>query len=540
MEDNTITNMVDHERSLGHEPFHLMAAKLADRFLEISDERPVFIANVVGSTIWEAYLNTFEPKDRQHFTCNACKSFIQRYGHLVYIDDNLQLQSAIWDASVVPAFYKQTIETLRKFVLKRGVAICWPFYSSEYLIGHQERGGWNHFFARVGEHSKCSNLTKEPHEISAEKKQNFITVSRAISEFDLGVAKQALGLLRSDSLYRSEKVLGVAEAFHTLHQDILDNPLSKTSLLWLYVAKNPDGFCHIKSSMIGTLLEDISIGRLSGTQVARRFKDKMDPTKYQRPTAAPSDGNIEQAEKIVKEMGFDRSLLRRFARIDEVPLIWAPHELKDVDNSNSGVFGHLKSKSQTKEIEAPEKRVTWAWFVKNVLNDATKIEVEIQSMSYFYNLCGFLTATYDDAPCLFQWGNHFSQYVYVNKSNAISWGLPSFGYVNVTGIVEAPHMWANAKNNGNHGDCVVLILEGCKDTRMRENQSGLALFPEALVSSLHGVRSTIEAFSRKGTLSGYSDASVCGLKVQKGENYNTNIRVTTNLGIAKYQIDMWE
>lgn len=55
--------------------------------------------------------------------------------------------------------------------------------------------------------------------------------------------------------------------------------------------------------MIGTLLDDIASG-MSFDSVSRRFAEKMHPLQYQRPQAAPSAGNIAQAEKIVEKLEF--------------------------------------------------------------------------------------------------------------------------------------------------------------------------------------------------------------------------------------------
>ena len=43
--------------------------------------------------------------------------------------------------------------------------------------------------------------------------------------------------------------------------------------------------------------------------------------------------------------------------------------------------------------------------------------------------------------------------------------------------------------------------------------AGCALFPEIIRSELHGVRSVIEAYSKRNGISGYSDASACGIWV---------------------------
>ena len=63
------------------------------------------------------------------------------------------------------------------------------------------------------------------------------------------------------------------------------------NLTWLAVATAPAGFCHVRSSMIGTLLEDVAAG-MPFDAIKQRFDAKMHPLQYQRPTAMPSVPSI--------------------------------------------------------------------------------------------------------------------------------------------------------------------------------------------------------------------------------------------------------
>ena len=53
----------------------------------------------------------------------------------------------------------------------------------------------------------------------------------------------------------------------------------------------------------------------------------------------------------------------------------------------------------------------------------------------------------------------------------------------------------------------MLVIADARETK----QSGSALFPEFLKAELHGIRATIEAYSKKGHRSGdFEDALACG------------------------------
>ena len=134
-------------------------------------------------------------------------------------------------------------------------------------------------------------------------------------------------LLDSEQLYRSEKVAGPARWLMALHERlaaIKKKPHVREAIVWRAVATAPPGFCHVRSTMVGTLLADLA-AHMPFHQVRRRFSDKMHPLQYQRPTAAPSAGNIAQAEKAMKELDAAGALARRFARLEDLQAtLWTP------------------------------------------------------------------------------------------------------------------------------------------------------------------------------------------------------------------------
>ena len=106
------------------------------------------------------------------------------------------------------------------------------------------------------------------------------------------------------------------------------------------------------------------------------------------------------------------------------------------------------------------------------------------------------------------------------------------------GIILKPSLWQPGFEH--HGQGVIFILEGAKDSNYQNCGNGL--FPEILKSELREVRATIEAYSRKQSIGGYNEASACGLMIGPDGSLNTNptFRVTTDEGITNYQIDRWE
>src|SRR5690606_29886312 len=218
----------------------------------------------------------------------------------------------------------------------------------------------------------------------------------------------------------------------------------RTNLVWLAVATAPAGFCHPRASMIGTLLEDIAAGK-SYDEVAAAFAAKMHPLRYQRPQAAPAAGTIAAAERRVQELGIQRSLPRRFARLDEVQALWRPAPKKN-DAPASGVFGHLKPKTAkptSAAMNIPAQTMTWVKFRDEVLPTAERIELRAPEHGPYVAL---VTAVNMDAPPILQWDqedarNPVSWYFWNGGSNARSFGLNGGSYVEVEAVALKPSMW---------------------------------------------------------------------------------------------------
>ncbi len=495
-----------------------MSRRLADM------EGPLFKTDV---DLWPVYLDSFKGKDRQYHDCSTCRAFFCRYGGLVTVSEDGSLTPAFWHVEDAPRGYMDTTGKLYEAV--RRSKITGVFLSNDLTLGTAVTDGWRHYAVACPSFARHTSYLKTPGQAAAEKLEDFKNVSRALAEFPLELIDQAVSLLKVDALYRSEKVLGPVLWLRDLHTTISDHRSHRQNIIWKYVAVAPAGFCHPRSSMAGSLLEDLAAG-LPLEDVRKRFAAKMHPLQYQRPQAAPKVGNIARAEDIVAKLGIERSLERRFARIEECQLVWEPKKT----SYPGGVFGHLK-KSKTSPGAAVAGNITWKKFAETVLPGAVSMEVLVPLHG---NFCGLVTATHEDAPPIIQWDlpeqrNPVSWYIYHRGSSAGDWKLTPRQYATVTGITLQPSMW----NGGfeHQGQGVIFLIEDAKDQRSAE----LCLFPEILKSELREVRSVIEAHSRSRKITGYEDASACGLKLHAGTP--TTVRVTDKSGVSIiYNVDRWD
>lgn len=510
-------------------------ARINARFMANVDhgKKPLFTTD--AEDLWGAYLGSFhDPIERQYHNCSACRHFIQRFGSLVTIDDAGMTTPAIWNEEDAPAAYKPALAAMAKAV--RRAKVTGVFLSSEFVWGTPETGAWHHLAVRPTGAMVHIVTTMTAGQKMAEKREDFRTVMHALNEFTQPHLETALTLLKTDALYRSEKVLGQAEWLHALHvARTAARGTGKANAVWLAVARAPAGFCHPRSSMIGTLLEDIAAGKEFG-DVSRAFAAKMHPLAYQRPQAAPAAGAIAAAEKVVKQLGAAGALERRFARLDEVQALWRPAPKKD-EAQAGGVFGHLKAKGEdAPSMKIPAQLMTWEKFQREILPSADRIEIMAPSHGSYTAL---VTAVNADAPPILQWDredarNPVSWYFWNGGSSAAQFGLTANKFHEVNAVALKPSMWGGGFEHQGRG--VMFIIDGAKDSRT----PGLCLFPEILRSEFHGIRSVLEAHSNRTLMQGREEQSAAGLMLNHGSQWHATVRVWSAGKPLEYLLDRWD
>lgn len=527
-----------NDQDRNHDGYEDLLASIRDEFAKNvkNGDTPIFTTD--ASYLYELFLQYLPVNARQHYNCNACRTFVNQFGGLVCVNEKTGEQTPVMWNTNVPDFFAEAVNNIRMRV--KAAKITGVFVTKNRQLGTPHAGGWKHMAVDMPESTLRITKFHTASQISAEKAEEYRLLCDAIKKYRVETVQTAVNLLRSDALYRSEKVLGVAEWFLGIHQAIKGSRYAD-NILWYKASIAPVGFCHVSSSMIGTLLDDIEAG-LDFNTVSRKFADKMNPLKYQRPQAAPAAGNVVQAEKVVERLGIEDSLKRRFARLEELETLWKPRPEKKDTWKPSGIFANIETKIPHKKaiggFEVPAGTMTWEKFQRMVLPTARKIEFLVPDKAMSYS--AILTAADLSAPPILQWDteekrNPFSWYVYNGGSRPASWNLKP-GYVEVTGVVLQPNMWTAGFEH--HGKAVFFILKDAKDNNYRT--SGNALFPENLKPELHEIRSTIEAYSKRAILGGALAASACGLRLQAGSSWNARFRVTSDVGTAIYTLDRWD
>ncbi len=444
-------------------------------------------------------------------------------------------------ASELPAEYQRSIRLL-------DTRVCSSPVTGVFLSNQRHWGTgptpdpkrpdviWTHFRIESPTVSRLS-ATK-----SSELAEDYKTLRRALAEFDQAVVRRCVGLLESEALYRSERFLGPAKWLLDLHVKLGETKdrNRQGNLVWLAVGTAPAGFAHVRSGVLGTLLEDLAAGK-PHADVAAAFAKKLDPRFYQRPQAPPSTGTIDQAERTFAATGAATALRRRFAQLEDLDCLWRPRSTPEtIREAIGGVFAHLRQPTQTQEQSsgAPPQVMTWSKFATKVLPTAERVVFLVPFGSQPF--AALTTAADPTAPNMLRWGNPVSWYQYAEGSPAGRWGLSPGARVAVEAVCLSPPHWGGQETPG-ESHSAFLILEGCRDSQPQ----GLAIFPETLRAEYHGVRAVIEAHSKRGTLEGREEATACGYMLQGTARndrrpWDATLQVLSTGLWTGYRLDRWD
>lgn len=536
-----------HHHEEDEDQFDGFLMSLRRTFMEAtSDGAPIFTSS--ANSLFDAFLDTLPVARRKHYTCHACQRFLERFGGLVVIHKDGSKSSLFWDRPAqYPSFFQTPIDVMRRIVERAHVTGV--FLSEDNVWGtlsdkiNKPPYEWTHMSITPPKNRVFKPVVKNAEQIMAEMREEYEMLSRGVAEFPPFVVQQVNALASSGSLYRGEKVAGPAKWLLELHQELSQGRIGverSKNRLWRATATAPAGFCHVRSGVLGTLLEDVQAG-LPLADIKQRFAEKMDPERYQRPQSPPKAGNIATAEKIVTKLSSEGAFLRRFAHLGDLQLLWQPRPQKPMKPSTRGVFSHLQpGPVPAQQVKQPPITMTWAKFRHDVLPRAEEIEFLVPTGDDSF--VGLVTAASPKAAPILQWDredrrNPVSWYFYVNGSPASRWGLRPHTFHKVSGITLQPPMWYQEDAFPQHGKKVFFLLDGATDLQ----HGGIGFFPEMLRSEYHEIRKTIEAHMHTTSITGLGKPTACGIGLQAGNTgWKYTFRVTANGVKLTYILDRWD
>lgn len=424
------------------------------------------------------------------------------------------LKSVFWEAAECDDINKVAVKRLQSWFAFPATKLLHRFYSSVSMAGVYEQGGFAHISAEL---PRMTVFQPAGDTVMARKKEDVKNMRFAVRQIKKETAETALHLLASGALRRAE----VAKANA---QFLVDAYRAKDNDFVHLVGEAPEGFCHPRSSVISTLLDNIESG-MGGEALTNAWNNLMDPLVYKRPTEAPKAGNIARAEKLFEELGLADSLKRRFAAPSELQYLWKPPQ-KQTEKQN-GVFGHLRKVTKS-ELAVDGGSITFVKFLSKVLPTAEVVVISPAALS------AFTVAAVPESPPILAWDkpearNTVATWTYARTGiQPHKFGLQGSQFV--VGLTLDTWM-KDVEDTGNRGQRAFWVLEA---TQAPEFYTGL--FPENLRPELREVASVIEAHNQTDrTGCGKPDSYAAGATV-----VGASVVVNSNGVCTKYLIDRWD
>lgn len=546
--------------NLNDDEYAAWIAAMQKRLDTLSAKHTIFQTAASNEKLWEIYLHGLPEAERQYHTCNACRAFVEHYGGLVYMDDRGRTSSVLWDAYLPPRMYMETMLAMANYVKQGTVLHPLLVDKDATALGQRITGIWQHFGLQASPAMLNSDPLHNAHQVMARKIEDAKLLMASVERYPRVIVEQAMNILVADELYRGEKVIDIGQWFYDLqavlesvHQETHD-PVRRYNVIWRYAATAPQGWCHIGSTMIGTLLDDLVAG-LNLDEIKYRFRTKMQPDIYQRPQALPKAGNVARAEQIVAELESAGALDRRYAYLEELETVWrflpAYHRERvrrgaERPRVEQPIFGDVPTKTELEAFTAwptdvrkvPRATMTWVKFRDKVLPAARAMTMWADNL--LPNAVGVLTAVNMGAPPILQWDNPerrnpVSWYFWMGYHSAQQWSLRPNTWVQVNAVALKPSMWHGGY--AHQGVGVIFVLDGMRETL----PAALCLFPEILKSEYHEVRATIEAYSNAHTLPNREQGTANGLMFGTSHSGETRVRVINADGqVTEYTLDRWD
>lgn len=496
----------------------------------------------LAKPLFAQYLAGFPEAERQHHNCRCCSQFIHRFGDLAFVSATGELVSALWDAAAVPDEFKDSVARMQQAVV-RSTEILHPFTEVPgNTLGIAETNGWNHFQIK---HPDLDEVAKDKvGELRGKGIEKHEQLTKTLATYPVVVIRDAAHLLQGDILNMSHKYRGVAErmlSFATSLENI-KNLKHRSNLIWRESASVGEAYTHANGNVLGRLMDDVAAGKPTHV-IIRNSNLLTDPTVYQRVVAAPTQGNVQVAIKIMTELGMtEDDLMRRAARLEEIETFWKPTEAKAPEAKPAGMFADLvtkeaEAKPVDKPLIAPEVKVTLRTFMEEVINKGKALSMQMYISAAPLADINFTAPVKEDAGRLFWFDDHEDRRVRISwftKDKPIAprdLNLAVGSWVNITALADVPPMWFNASNPRSQEFSVcAAILEGAQ----MKLDCTMCLFPELLHPDLREISRVIETFSKNRKLIDNDKGTTTGTPLGRGSHL---VRVTTALGISTYRIE---
>jgi len=423
----------------------------------MKDQEYLFIVDLDKETVWNTYLDSFPEgtneifRERRDHDCSCCRHYVRDLGRVVTIKNNKV--TTIWDFDAKSDTYQPVVDALSKLV-KSAAVINVNIPTSKKIGTEKSREGthiWHHFHTKL---PACVKIFRRDQFGTVQGRMRDIrnVLKRSLEEINPDAVATVLELIAQKSLYKGEEWKTVLGQFQKLQKKY-----KKTA------KKNQENFCweasvkvgavvgKIRNHSIGVLLTDISEG-MDLDNALRRYEAIVAPANYKRPKAIFTKKMVQQAQKTVKELGFEESLGRRYAQLDDITVpntLFANRNVVKVVEGDvfeelaASVPQNIKNLSKVEEITIDK-------FIEDVLPNVSEVEALLEN-SHASNMVSLIAPMNKDSKSMLKWNNNFSWAYSGNITDSMKERVKAAGG-KVDGVLRFSIQWNDNKDNNDDLD----------------------------------------------------------------------------------------
>ena len=394
---------------------------------------PIMRLDVDNDEFYNHYLDSFPEgtnnifRERREYDCNCCKNYIRKIGHIVALAPTGYM--TIWDNVNTGTYYDVVAKAMAAYLQDKSVVT--RFYTSEKTAGFVPNKDntsdiiWTHFYREIP-----GKLVKSEDRIGPllnGQNGSFDSLKRSMETFTIDAMETVLELITQNSIYRGSEFKNIVQqALECKKQyDATEGDYNKLIFLWNTV-ESLDMACRFRSTVIGTLIEDLSL-EVELNKAVASFESKVAPTNYKRSSSVVTPRMVKDAQEKITQLGYLDSLHRRHATMDDIPASALLHvsQAEKALNVFDDITSEAKAKFKPKDFDKVEK-VTLEKFIQEILPTVNSLELFMENR-FQKNIVSIIAPIDSSAPNMFKWAHPISWTYKGNITDSIAENVKKYG-----------------------------------------------------------------------------------------------------------------